>query len=411
MLPFSTASFNKLEPAKIATRLPITSAIALSAFATASLADAPSVVTSIKPIHSIASAVMDGVGKPFLLIDGATSPHGFALKPSQAFLLQGADTVFWIGPGLASSLAKPISSMAGDASVELMEAEGIEHLSLREGATFDTHDHDHGSHSEGHEEHEKAGHDDDGHDDHDKEEHAHDDHGDEDEHEVAGHDDHGHDDHDKEEHAHDDHGDEDEHEVAGHDDHGHDDGEKEEHAHDDHGPEGGERDAHIWLNPDNGISIAGAMSETLAQVDPANADIYRANAKKFSERIEGLETKISAKLEPVSGQKFIVFHDAYHHFEHHFNFEASGSITLTPEAIASADRLSKIQDTIQDLNVSCVFQEPQFDSKIVNVAIEGSKARIGTLDPLGTEIANGIDLYPTLLMNLADSLADCLGGE
>ncbi|CTQ55670.1 High-affinity zinc uptake system protein ZnuA precursor [Roseibium album] len=353
MLPFSTASFNKFEPAKKATRLPIASAIALSAFATASLADTPSVVTSIKPIHSIASAVMDGVGKPFLLIDGATSPHGFALKPSQAFLLQGADTVFWIGPGLASSLAKPISSMAGDASVELMEAEGIEHLGLREGATFDTHDHDHGSHSEGHEEHEEAG----------------------------------------------------------HDDHGHDDGEKEEHAHDDHAPEGGERDAHIWLNPDNGIAIAGAMAETLAQVDPANADIYRANAKKFSERIEGLETKISAKLEPVSGQKFIVFHDAYHHFEHHFNVEASGSITLTPEAIASADRLSTIQDTIQDLDVSCVFQEPQFDSKIVNVAIEGSKARIGTLDPLGTEIANGIDLYPTLLMNLADSLADCLGGE
>jgi zinc transport system substrate-binding protein len=389
MLRFSAASFNKYRAAKIATRLPIASAIGLSAFTTTSLADAPSVVTSIKPVHSIASAVMDGVGKPFLLIDGATSPHGFALKPSQAFLLQGADTVFWIGPGLAPSLAKPISSMAGDASVELMEAEGIEHLGLREGATFDTHEHDHGDQSEDHQDHEDG----------------------QEEHEEAGHDDHGHDAHDKEEHAHDDHGDEDEHEEAGHDDHGHDDGDKEEHAHDDHGSEGGERDSHIWLNPDNGIAIAGAMAETLAQVDPENADIYRANAKKFSERIEDLETKISAKLEPVSGQKFVVFHDAYHHFEHHFNVEASGSITLTPEAIASADRLLTIQSTIQDLNVSCVFQEPQFDSKIVNVAIEGSKARIGTLDPLGTEIANGIDLYPKLLMNLADSLADCLGGE
>ena len=47
-------------------------------------ADAPSVVTSIKPIHSIASAVMEGVGTPYVLVDGASSPHGYALKPSQA---------------------------------------------------------------------------------------------------------------------------------------------------------------------------------------------------------------------------------------------------------------------------------------------------------------------------------------
>ena len=39
------------------------------------------VVTSIKPIHSLASYLMDGVGKPDLIVDGYASPHGFALKP------------------------------------------------------------------------------------------------------------------------------------------------------------------------------------------------------------------------------------------------------------------------------------------------------------------------------------------
>ena len=38
------------------------------------------VVTSIKPIHSLASYLMDGVGKPDLIVDGYASPHGFALN-------------------------------------------------------------------------------------------------------------------------------------------------------------------------------------------------------------------------------------------------------------------------------------------------------------------------------------------
>ena len=48
------------------------------------------VVASIKPIHSLASYLMDGVGKPDLIVDGYASPHGFALKPSHAKMLQEA---------------------------------------------------------------------------------------------------------------------------------------------------------------------------------------------------------------------------------------------------------------------------------------------------------------------------------
>ncbi|KZM49916.1 zinc ABC transporter substrate-binding protein [Labrenzia sp. OB1] len=361
-------------------------ALCLAATATPATADAPAVVTTIKPLHSIASAVMEGVGKPHILIDGAASPHGFALKPSQAFLLQGADVVFWVGPDLAPSLAKPISSMAEDAQVvELMDAAGIEQLKIREGANFDAHDHGHEDgedHHADHEEHEEHA-DHEGHEDH--EEHAdHDDHEDHEEH--ADHDDH----EDHEEHAdHDDHDDHEEH-HAGH---------------------GEAFDPHIWLNPENGIAIAGIMAETLAGLDPQNADTYKKNAASFSNRIEALDQKIEKQLEPLSGSKFVVFHDAYHHFEHHFDIEATGAITLSPEALSSADRISEVREEIKDLGVTCVFQEPQFDAKLVDVVLEGSTARKATLDPLGTDLTNGPDLYPELLENLSMSLADCLDSK
>ena len=59
-----------------------------------------SVVTSIKPVHSLVSGVREGVGTPTVIIEGAGSPHTYSLKPSQARQLQDADLVFWMGDEL-----------------------------------------------------------------------------------------------------------------------------------------------------------------------------------------------------------------------------------------------------------------------------------------------------------------------
>ena len=127
------------------------------------------VVTSIKPIHSLASYLMDGVAKPDLIVDGYASPHGFALKPSHAKMLQNADLIFWVGEDLESFLEKPLNSIAKKAEkIELMEIKGLNVLKFRERNIFDDHD-DHG------------------HDDHGKKEDDHDDHDDHDGHEGHAH--------------------------------------------------------------------------------------------------------------------------------------------------------------------------------------------------------------------------------
>ena len=102
------------------------------------------VVTSIKPIHSLVSAVMEGVGEPSLLVKGAGSPHTYSLKPSQAKQLQEADLVFWMGHDLEAFLENSIESVATNAkSVPLMDSHGLTKLEFREGGTFEDHgDHD-----------------------------------------------------------------------------------------------------------------------------------------------------------------------------------------------------------------------------------------------------------------------------
>ena len=126
------------------------------------------VVASIKPIHSLVSYLMDGVSKPSLIVDGYASPHGFALKPSHAKMLQEADIIFWVGEDLENFLEKPLNSIAKKAEkIELLEAKGLNKLKFRERNIFDGHD-DHGHDDDGHKK--KDDHDD--HDDHEGHHHG-----------------------------------------------------------------------------------------------------------------------------------------------------------------------------------------------------------------------------------------------
>ena len=81
------------------------------------------VVASIKPVHSLVASVMQGVGQPGLIVEGAGSPHTYALKPSQAQMLERANVVFWVGHELEAFLEKPLETIAANAtSVELLDA-------------------------------------------------------------------------------------------------------------------------------------------------------------------------------------------------------------------------------------------------------------------------------------------------
>ena len=298
------------------------------------------VVASIKPIHSLVAGVMEGTGTPALIVEGAGSPHTYALKPSQARRLQEADLVFWVGNTIEPFLQKPLESIASKATtVTLMDADGLNQITFREGGAFDAH----------------------GHDDHK----VHDDH-----------DDHkGHDDHDD------------------HDDHAH-----------------GAYDPHIWLDPINAKVLVHDIEEALVASDPANAAIYKANADRIMANLDALVAEIDATLDPVKSQGFIVFHDAYQHFEQRFGMSAVGSITVSPEVLPGAERVRELQEKVRGSNASCVFSEPQFEPKLVATITENTDAGTGVLDPLGASLKNGPDLYFNLIRGMAASLKGCLGG-
>ncbi len=87
---------------------------------------APRVITSIAPLFEVTSAVMQGVGKPQLLIEEGSDAHHYSFKPSQMRLLQQAELVIWIDRGFETGLHKLTQVLPQAVSqLELKPALGI----------------------------------------------------------------------------------------------------------------------------------------------------------------------------------------------------------------------------------------------------------------------------------------------
>lgn len=323
-------------------------------------ADVPQVAADIAPVHALVARVMQGAGAPDLIVRPGASPHGYAMRPSEAAALQRADLVIWMGEGLTPWLEGPVENLPGGARViELLALEETRLLDWRQGATFAPHDHEsHGMTGQG------------GAADH------------------AGDDDHAHDD-------------------EGHDDHDHDDHAQDTHGQDDHAHDHSGADPHAWLDPDNAARWLPVIADALAERDPDNAELYRANAAAGQVELATLGVELTDRLIPARGKGFVVFHDAYHYFEARFGVEATGAVSLGDASDPGAARIRELRDRTQAQGIRCALSEPQFDTRILT-SVLGGELRIGVIDPLGSAIEPGPALYPQMMRDMARAIADCV---
>ena len=97
--------------------------------------------------------------------------------------------------------------------------------------------------------------------------------------------------------------------------------------------------------------------------------------------------------------------------EHHHHGDYNMHLWLSPEiARASAVAIhEKLVELMQ--KATCVFAEPQFRPAVVEAVARGTSVRMGTLDPLGTNIKLGKTSYSAFLNQLANQYASCLKGD
>ncbi|MGE5503974.1 MAG: zinc ABC transporter substrate-binding protein [Actinomycetota bacterium] len=180
------------------------------------------------------------------------------------------------------------------------------------------------------------------------------------------------------------------------------------HGHGDHDEDG--PDGHLWLDPANAARLVSAVAERLAALDPAHAQAFRANAAAELARINALDAALKARLAPLAGGTYVVFHDATQYFEHHYGLTPAGSVTVDPDRPPSGRRLAALRDRLKAGKVACVFREPQFAGATMATLAADAGARTGILDPEGTQVPAGPDAWETIMSGLATALTDCLSG-
>ncbi|MGL4857109.1 zinc ABC transporter substrate-binding protein ZnuA [Plesiomonas sp.] len=341
------------------------------------------VLTSVKPLGFIASAIADGVTTTEVLLPNGASPHDYALRPSDIKRIQGSDLVVWVGNEMEPFLVKPLAEKDLSQQIQVKTLSSVIPLlhddddnktAAKEGVTEHSHtDHDHASQTPA------------------------------DHHEDDLH------------HAHEHHEHEAQKTVAEHATHTGVSTEKTEQtapitsavSHDGHNH--GSVDLHVWMSPSIALHTAVAIHKHLLELFPEQKDKLDANLQDFKMQIAHLPEKVGSILRPVQNNAYIVFHDGYGYFESFAGLHNVGHFTVNPEVAPGARTLKEIKQKIQQQNVTCVFTEPQFRPSVVNAVTRGTSVNIGTLDPLGEKVSLGKDSYIQFLEQLSRQYASCLG--
>ncbi|MEO3988291.1 zinc ABC transporter substrate-binding protein ZnuA [Pseudocitrobacter cyperus] len=204
--------------------------------------------------------------------------------------------------------------------------------------------------------------------------------------------------------------------MKGGDDDDHDDDEG--HAHAGHESEKGDvhhhhgdYNMHLWLSPEIARLSAVAIHDKLVELMPQSRAKLDANLKDFEAQLAAADKQVGHELAPLKGKGYFVFHDAYGYYEKQYGLTPLGHFTVNPEIQPGAQRLHQIRTQLVEQKATCVFAEPQFRPAVVEAVARGTSVRMGTLDPLGTNIQLSKESYATFLRQLANQYSSCLKGD
>lgn len=178
----------------------------------------------------------------------------------------------------------------------------------------------------------------------------------------------------------------------------------------DHDHEHGRIDPHAWLDPANARVWLTAVAGTLAEADPDNAGVYRANAAMAEANLLRLESEIDTLLAPVRDVPFIVLHDAIQYFEARFGLHAIGAMSDSDATPPGAGRLVEMLDGIAERDVACLFWSSQDNIEIAFAVLESGLPN-AVLDPVGMNVRPEPDFYTSLMRGMAETIRDCLSGS
>ena len=182
---------------------------------------------------------------------------------------------------------------------------------------------------------------------------------------------------------------------AGHDDHGH-----AEHSHAEGGEDhDGDLDPHFWLDPQRMIKVAETLESSFAQVDPANANDYKAGLDKLKTALTNLDTQYTKSLSSCQHNTFITSHAAFGYLADRYKLTQASISGIDPETEPSPAEMANIKSVVQSTGVKTIFTEELVSDAPAKAIAAETGAETSVLSPLESKPERG-DYTDAMTSNL-----------
>ncbi|MGV8143203.1 MAG: metal ABC transporter solute-binding protein, Zn/Mn family [Methanothermobacter sp.] len=121
-------------------------------------------------------------------------------------------------------------------------------------------------------------------------------------------------------------------------------------------------DPHVWVSPRNAKIMVENIYEGLVQIDPSNKDYYQKNRDEYLAKLDELDQNTTKLLENRT-KPILIYHPAFAYYARDYNLTIIGAMVNDEEP--SPQRIARMVDVAQEDNITVVYQEPQYSSKVM----------------------------------------------
>ena len=142
---------------------------------------------------------------------------------------------------------------------------------------------------------------------------------------------------------------------------------------------GSDADPHAWQSVANAKAYVANIREALVAADPADAELFRANAERYSAELDALDRDVRAAVAqiPPDRRKVISTHNAFGYFAAVYGIEFIAPEGVSTESEPSARDIARIIAQIKAARIPAVFLENISDPRLMRQIAAETGAKVG----------------------------------
>jgi zinc/manganese transport system substrate-binding protein len=142
---------------------------------------------------------------------------------------------------------------------------------------------------------------------------------------------------------------------------------------------GSDADPHAWQSVANATVYVANIRDALVAADPADGEIFRANAQSYLAKLDGLDRDVREAIARIPGprRKVISTHDAFGYFAAAYGIQFIAPLGVSTESEASARDIAAIITQVKNAKIPAVFLENISDPRLIRRISAETGARVG----------------------------------